>query len=98
MVLYEFNIPAIAPNSENQFMTDKQLSKLKEKFKKIVVFYDNDLPGIEGMCRIKRKNQDLIYTFIPRKYEAKDISDFYKKYGKEKTKDLINKAIEYYGK
>lgn len=98
MVLYEFNIPAIAPNSETLFISDKQLEKLKSKFKNIVVFYDNDCAGISGMNKIKKNHKDLKYVFIPRKYEAKDISDFYKKYGKEKTQKLINSAIEYYVK
>lgn len=98
MVLYEFNIPAIAPNSETLFISDKQLEKLKSKFKNIIVFYDNDCAGISGMNKIKKNHKDLKYVFIPRKYEAKDISDFYKKYGKEKTQKLINSAIEYYVK
>lgn len=37
MTLHEFGIPAIAPCSENTFITDKVLNKLKEKFKRIVV-------------------------------------------------------------
>ena len=37
MLLYEFNIPAIAPNSETLFISDKQLEKLKSKFKNIIV-------------------------------------------------------------
>ena len=72
--------------------------KIKSKFKTILVFYDNDLAGIQGMCRIKKIHPELKFAFIPKKYEAKDISDFYKKYGKQKTKELIDKAIEYYGK
>jgi len=35
MILYEYGIPAIAPISENLFMTKKQYEKLKEKFKNI---------------------------------------------------------------
>ena len=44
MCLYEYGIPAIAPNSENLFITDKQYQKLKQKYRKIFLFYDNDLP------------------------------------------------------
>jgi hypothetical protein len=32
---------------------------------------------------------------IPRKYEAKDISDFYQKYGKSKTIELIKESIKH---
>lgn len=97
MCLYEFGIPAIAPNSENLFITDKQYQKLKQKYRKIFLFYDNDLPGITNANKIRKQYPDLKVIFIPRKYDAKDISDFRKKYGKKKTKQLINSALEYYG-
>lgn len=96
MTLYEFGITAIAPNSENIFITDSQYERLKAKFKHIIVVYDNDLAGIEGLHRIKKAHPEIKVTYIPRKYDAKDVSDFYKKYGKEKTQELINSAKQYY--
>ena len=48
MCLYNYNIPSIAPGSETSFISDNQLSRLKQRFKKIIVFYDNDIPGING--------------------------------------------------
>ncbi len=94
--LYEFGVPAIAPCSENQFITDAQLEKVKKKFKHIVVLYDNDLPGIAGLVRIKKKHPELKFAFIPRSMDAKDISDFRKLYGDKKTKELVQKAIDFY--
>lgn len=95
MCLYSLGISAIAPNSENLFIADTILERLKSKFKYIIVLYDNDLPGIQNMRKIKNKHPELIYFYIPRHYNAKDISDFYKKYGKDKTlefvKDNLNK-------
>lgn len=95
MCLYSLGISAIAPNSENLFIADTILERLKSKFKYIIVLYDNDLPGIQNMRKIKKKHPELIYFYIPRHYNAKDISDFYKKYGKDKTlefvKDNLNK-------
>ena len=41
-----------------------------------------------------RKKFDIKCLWIPRKYEAKDISDFYSKYGRDKTLQLINEAKE----
>lgn len=96
MTLYEFGITAIAPNSENIFITELQYKKLKEKFSNILVLYDNDLAGIDGLRKIKRLYPDIKVSFIPFKYEAKDISDFYKKYGKQKTQELIDSAKQYY--
>lgn len=93
MCLYSLGISAIAPNSENLFLTDKQFEKLSKKFNKLVLFYDNDLAGIRNMNKIRKKyNIDCVW--IPRHYNVKDISDFYKMYGEEGTKNLINYAKE----
>ena len=93
MTLYSLGIPAIAPNSEHIFINDNVLDDLKKRFKYIVVMYDNDLPGISNMRKIKKKHPELLYYFIPRKYDVKDISDFYKKYKKKRTLELIKETI-----
>lgn len=93
MCLYSLGITAIAPNSETQQVDSKLLESLKERFKYIVYFYDNDLPGIKGMNKIRKLYPELIYYWIPRKYDAKDISDFYKKYGRDKTLKFIKNEI-----
>lgn len=96
MTLYSCDkIPAIAPISENCFLTETQYAKLKSKFNKIILFYDNDLAGIENMNKIRKKFPDVHVLFIPRHYKAKDISDFYKMYGRTKTLELIEKAKNY---
>lgn len=97
MCLYELGIPAIAPCSEVLFVSDAQLKKLKERFKNIIVVYDNDLPGIQGMNRIKKAHPELKFFWIPRSYGAKDISDFVKKYGIDETKNCIEKLKKKYG-
>ena len=91
MCLYSLGITAIAPNSENLFITESQFEKLSKRFKKIVVFYDNDLAGIHNMNRI-RKQFGVECLWIPRSYGAKDISDFHAKYGRDATLNLINEA------
>ena len=94
--LHELGIPAIAPCSEVLFVSKSQLQALKKRFKNIIVFYDNDLPGIDGMCRIKKLYPELKFFWIPRKYGAKDISDFIKKYGLEETKRYVEKIRKIY--
>jgi hypothetical protein len=93
MCLYNLGIKAIAPNSENLFLSDKVLDDLKKRFTYIAVFYDNDLPGISNMCKIKKEHPELVYTWIPRRYGAKDISDFRSKYGEKRTKQFIKDLI-----
>lgn len=93
-LLSTLGIPAIAPNSETQFVSDKILNELRTRFVNIALLYDNDLTGVRFMNKIRRLHKDLIVCMIPRKYEAKDISDFYKKYGKNKTVELIKESIK----
>jgi hypothetical protein len=38
---------------------------------------------------------ELLFTWIPRKYEAKDISDLYKYKGKQVTLNLIVKYLKW---
>lgn len=90
--LYSCGIPAIAPISENCFVTNAQFEKLKKKFSKIVLFYDNDMAGISHMNKFRKQFPDVYVVWIPRKLGAKDISDFYKKYGRDKTLNLIEEA------
>jgi hypothetical protein len=93
MTLYSIGITAIAPNSENLFITDSVLEKLKERFTNIYVLYDNDLPGISNMNKIKKKHPELKYIWIPRESGAKDISDLRKLLGKEKFISYLKEKL-----
>lgn len=93
MCLYSCGITACAPNSENLFISDKVLEDLKSRFENIVVFYDNDRPGLYNMAKIRREHPELTYIFIPKKYGSKDISDFYKDHGRKETLNLIKTFI-----
>ena len=96
MALYEFNIPAIAPCSENLFLTDFQFNKIKDKFKHIYLLYDNDLPGVKATNKIHKQYPDLKCLLLNRS-QAKDFSDFRKKFGYRKTLELVNQTKQYYG-
>lgn len=93
MCLYSCGITAIAPNSENLFISDNMLEELKSRFEIIVVLYDNDRPGLYNMAKIRRMHPELIYTYIPKEYGSKDFSDFYKAHKRAKSLELIKKFI-----
>ena len=95
MCLYSMGIPACAPQSETQFISDTILEDLKQRFDKIVLLFDSDVTGVHYTNVLRRKYDFLIPCIIPRKYGAKDISDFYKKYGRESTIEFIKKSIKY---
>ena len=93
MCLYSCGITACAPNSENLFIPEVVLEDFKKRFKYIVVLYDNDRPGLTNMVRIRKDHPELIYTYIPKEYQSKDISDFYKDHGRKETLNLIKNFI-----
>lgn len=59
MTLYELGIPAIAPISENCYLTEAQHNKLISRFKKVILFYDNDMAGISNSNKIFKKHPEL---------------------------------------
>lgn len=95
MSLYEFGITACAPNSETQSISDSVLQQLKERFKHIIVFYDNDKAGKYNMAKLRHLHPDLDYFCIPKGY-AKDFTDTYKKFGKQKMTTYIIQVIKYF--
>lgn len=92
--MYSCGISAIAPNSETQFVSEKVLEDLKKRFKYIVVFFDNDKAGITNMKKLKNLHPELNFFFIPKHFNAKDFSDFYALYGRERTLDEIKKYFK----
>ena len=85
MCLFEMGISAIALQSEMQMPEEETIKELKERFKKVVVFYDNDFnnpnnPGqsmANKICSKYRLNNMLIPDF----YELKDLSDYVAHFG-----------------
>lgn len=88
MSLYEFGITAIAPNSENLFLSEEQYNLLKFRFNDIYLLYDRDLPGIKAAKNIRKKFPNIKILLMP---DTKDFSDYVEKHGVEKTKKLVNK-------
>jgi hypothetical protein len=80
--------------SETCFLTDSQYSKLLKRFDKISLLWDNDYTGIVFANKLRKSHPELYTCWIPRSKNAKDISDFYKMYGRDKTLELINYAKE----
>ena len=95
MCLHSFGIPAIAPNSETQFVSEKVLEELKQRFKHIILLYDNDLTGVRFTNKIRKQYPELKIALIPRNTGVKDISDYYCMYGKQKTQEFIKQGIKY---
>lgn len=88
MVMYEFGFISIAPSSENVLMSEAKYLKIKENFNKVIVFFDNDLPGVRGAHKYKKEFPECKVIFLKRKY-AKDISDLYKKLSRNQFWEVV---------
>ena len=83
------NIESIAPDSENSMLPGSFVEKIKKKYKKVLVLFDNDDAGIKSMAAYKNKH-GLDYI----KFELeKDLSDAVKAHGVEKVKKQLSKLI-----
>ena len=92
MLCNELGYNAIAPQSETSFIKSNVLKILQSRFKRIVIMYDNDEPGLrEGRRYSEKFNLEFIH--IPIEYVQKDLSDFYKEYGKEETIKILKQLI-----
>lgn len=92
-VLYTLGYISFSPNSESVILDDDIVSDLKNRFNRIILFYDNDSPGIKGSTK-NSKHHKLEQIFIPIEYNIKDISDFREKYGELKSKELMIDLIK----
>ena len=95
VAMYGFGIPAVSPNSETLFIDDKKLEEFKQRFKKILVLYDNDRPGLHNMWLIRKQHPDLNYFYMPW-YLAKDFTDSIKLVGVENMKEYVNDFFKEY--
>ena len=91
MVLYKLGYNAVAPQGENHSIPKDVMDNLLHRFTKIVVFYDNDEAGRKGANKIASK-YNLPTIFIP-EGSSKDISDYRKDMGEEKTITLMKELI-----
>lgn len=99
-LMYQMNIPAICPSSETVNINEDVIKQLKERYKKIYVFFDNDFNKKINTGHIKSetlcKKYNLKLVEIPAEYKAKDPSDLYKKLNnKQKFKQIIKEILKW---
>jgi DNA primase len=93
--------PSVALSSEQSYISEEFVTYFKGRFQNIIIFYDNDEPGIKaGIAR--SMDTGLPFTYIPQKFSfenniVKDLSDFIKIYGLERAeavKRIIQSTID----
>ena len=89
-------IHGVAPNCETVFVPENWLEKQRSRYKRIVIYYDNDFdkennPGVKDAKKFAEKyNLEFFYTPNNTK---KDPSDFSKAYGILDFKQLIQTQL-----
>lgn len=99
MVLHELKFPAIAFSSEaiptrgeNAKFVRSVIDQLLFRFERVILFMDNDQPGKDYSNKLSN-HYNIPYVLIP-DGEPKDISDYYLKHNRRKTRSMINKLIK----
>ena len=92
MCLFAMRVHSIALQSEMQLPSRMLMQVLRQRFKKIVILYDNDNPGQTMANKICNEYQ-LDNLHIPRDWGAKDISDAIAVHGFNKVKTFIYEKI-----
>lgn len=87
MTLYGCGVNAVAVRSENTPISQNAFNLLKDRFKRIRLWYDNDEAGQIG-CR-KMAEMYGLECIIHSKDLPKDPSDIYKEMGKQAILDII---------
>ena len=95
VAMYGFGIAAVSPNSETLFIDDKKLDEFKQRFKHILVLYDNDRPGKHNMWLIRKQHPELNYFYLPI-YLDKDFTDSIKLVGVENMREYVNDFFKEY--
>ena len=92
MALYEMGYTAISPSSESTFIPNVALEDVKKRFKRILLCFDRDRPGITNMRKVGLKT-GLNGFLVHKSFGTKDISDAVDKWGQSKVKEWLNKTI-----
>ena len=97
MCLHEMGIPAISPSSESTFIPNTSLEALSLRFKRILILFDRDGPGMK-YSRLESLKTGLPAMFMHKSLHGKDISDCIIASGYEATKNWLYKTLHYESK
>lgn len=89
IIINNLGYHAIAPHTESLFIDPWDLDYLKQKFKYVYVFYDNDKTGVEKCIKFTEQ-YDLFYINIPTHYNLKDPDDIVFHHSYAELKKIID--------
>ena len=95
MVLRKLQFDAIAPQSENTAIPLDTIVKLKHSWSNIVIYYDNDIPGVAA-AKLHSELYKIGYIHNAIRH-PKDLSDYYVRYGEQDAKNMVKKLLKQNG-
>jgi DNA primase len=84
-------LTAIAPQSETSDIPEKIIDDIRLRSKKLIILYDNDYTGIQQSKKYANK-YNCRYIILPDDNKNKDVAEYVKHYGLDKTKEIILKS------
>lgn len=97
-IICNLGIPAICMQGEGYKPKPQVIEELKGRYKNIIIFYDNDYNNPDNPGRKDSIELSLEYNLkrveIPARYEAKDPSDLFRKYGKDRYLEIMNEILK----
>lgn len=89
-----FNVCSIALSSESSKFTTEMVDYFYSRFDNIVIFYDNDEPGIRHGMETS-KETGIPFVYIPIIYKkATDPADLYREYGEAVFTEVIKQLLK----
>lgn len=82
----KLQVDVIAPDSENTMIKAETMEELNEKYKKIIILFDNDEAGIKSMQTYKEKYPFIETAVLPM---SKDVSDSIKDFGAKEVRNRL---------
>lgn len=97
-IMCNLGIPAICMQGEGYKPKPQIIEELKSRYKNIILFYDNDYNNPDNPGKKDSMELSLEYNLkrveIPVKYESKDPSDLFKKYGRGRYLEIMNEILK----
>ena len=91
-------IPSVSLQGEGYVPKEKVINQLKQRFGRVIIFFDNDYDKDENHGHIYASRLsgmfDLDMVEIPSEYKSKDPSDLFKNYGAKTFRRVIKELVK----
>ena len=91
-------IPSVSLQGEGYVPKEKVINQLKQRFGRVIIFFDNDYDKDENHGHIYASRLsgmfDLDMVEIPSEYKSKDPSDLFKNHGAKTFRRVIKELVK----